>query len=102
MAVRVGTGQEFHLMRRDQERRGLRMVGETEGARRAGSRQERAGGHGGRETGGPAWSAQRTAGRCRAGQRCSMGGGGGGELGAAGIVIREEGLGWEHREGAVE
>lgn len=31
-----------------------------------------------------------------------MGGGGGGELGAAGIVIREEGLGWEHREGAVE
>lgn len=47
----MGTGQEFHLMRKEQERRGLGMAGETEGVRGAGSRQERAGGHHGWETG---------------------------------------------------
>lgn len=51
VAARVGTGQEFHLMRKEQERRSLRMAGETEGVRDAGSRQERAGGHRGWETG---------------------------------------------------
>lgn len=59
------------------KRRGLRMAGEAEGARRAGSTWQRAGGHRGRETGWAGVVSPEDSGASRAGQRCSVGGGGG-------------------------